>query len=234
MTRVRVMGDEAQTDPLGPAEPDWRHDPRELADSVQRRATRRRRSRVGAVVAAVLLVVGGGWYLGFVTGWVAVPGLGTLTDQPAGVSTFTVGDTYYLMQVDAQDEKTVVVSRQIGKDSPQRVAGLPVPATDTDTHTESVTALRIAPSNAYTVRSTYVAVLPAGARDVLPTPNDPQSSMTVYEGAVRTSPAGSTLMGVVVTVDPPGGAPSALWLSGLAGVRWTDADGHQHVSAVTP
>lgn len=229
MTSVNVTGEQPDTGAPRPTAPDWRHDPRELADSVQRRATRRHRSRVGAVVAAVLVVLFGGWYLGFVTGWVAIPGLGTLTAHPADVSTFPVGDTTYLMQIDGQDENTVVVSRQIGTARPERLAGLPVPSLNA----VSVTALPTV-GTAHPARSTYVAVFPAGTRDIRPEPNDPQSSVTVYEGVLRTSPTGSPLLGLVVTLDPPDGAPSALTQPGLAVVHWTDADGHSQVSPVAP
>ena len=226
MSIVRLTDDEPHTDAHSPAAPDWRHDPRELADSVRRRAARRRRSRVGAAVAAVLLVLAGVGYVGFVTGWVAIPGLGTLTSHPADVSSFSVGDTTYWMQVDTQDDKTVVVSRQTGKDSSRRVAGVPVPTTDAG----SVAAFAITPTDTHPLRSTYVTVLPAGARDVRPEPKSPQSLTTAHEGVVRTSPTGATLLGVVVTVDPPDGAPSAPWQPGLAALHWTDADGHQYVS----
>lgn len=209
--------------------PDWREDPRELADSVQRRARRRRRSRVGAALTAVLVVIVGGWYLGFVTGWVSIPGLGTLTTHPADVSTFSVGDTTYLMQLDRQDEKAVVVSRQIGTSGPERLAGLPVPSANV----VSLTAVSPA-GTAHPAQSTYVAVFAAGTRDVRPEPNDPQSSVTVYEAVVRTTPTGSPLLGVVVTLNPPNGAPSALAQPGLKALHWTDADGHSQVRPVAP
>lgn len=228
MTGVKLTGEEPHTIDLSPAAPDWHHDPRELADSVERRAARRRRSRIGAVVVGVLLVLASGWYFGFVTGQVAIPGLGTLTQHPADVSAFTVGDTTYLMHLDGQAEDTVVVSRQVGSNSQERLVGLPAPGSDT----VSVAVVPNAPT-ANPARSTYVAVLPAGAHSVMPEPKDHQMSVVAIEGVVRTSRPGSPLLGMVVTVDPPDGTPRSLTQPGLSSITWTDSDEHLHVSPVT-
>lgn len=228
MTGVGPVRDDTGSADLQTALPDWQHDPRELADSVRRRASRRRRSRIGAAVAAVLLVVAGGWYLGFVTGWVAIPGLGTLTSHRAGVSSFTVGEVTYLMQVEASDDSTVGVSKVVGTGRSELLGTLPVPGPDPS----SVTVLRLPLNGFDAVRMTYATLLPAGAHDVLATPSDPQLSETVQEGVVRSSPSSPPLLGVVVTLDPPSGTPASLSRPGLASIRWTDADGHQHVTPV--
>lgn len=222
---VGQMTGAPMTDVEGGA-PDWRYDPRASDDTKARVDRRRRWSRVGAVVVAALLVVGGTGYLGFVTGRLSLPGLGTLTQHPAGISTFQVGETTYLMQDRGNDH--IGVGIQLTTSSTETIADLAVPAKDTISWARVDN--RVRPDLSGTQPATYVGVLPAGAHNLLVEANDSSVTPEIVTAPVRSSGEGPDLLGIVVTIRPAA-AIDTLTKPGVSTLRWEDSDGRIHTNS---
>ncbi|MEP6798277.1 MAG: hypothetical protein ABI890_09025 [Lapillicoccus sp.] len=203
--------------------PDWRHDPRATDETKARVAHHRRWSRVAAVVAAALLVVGGMGYLGFVTGRLSLPGLGTLTQHPAGISTFQVGETTYLMQ--DHGDNHIEVGIQLTTTSTETVADLAVPANDTLSWARVDN--RVQPDLSGTQPATYVGVLPAGAHNLLVEAKDSSVTPEIVIAPVRSASGRPDLVGIVVTIRPAA-AIDTLTKPGVSTLRWEDSDGRVH------
>lgn len=165
-------------------------------------------------------------YLGFVTGRLSLPGLGILTQHPAGISTFQVGETTYLMQDRGNDH--IGVGIQLTTTSTETIADLAVPTTDTISWARVDN--RVRPDVSGTQPATYVGVLPAGAHNLLVEATDSSVTPEIVTAAVRSASGGPDLVGIVVTIRPAA-AIDTLIKPGVSTLRWEDSDGRVHTNS---